>query len=318
MDRVPVSETVDAGPIPAEGTLQSYNKNMPYNSETGEGMRPYDEIIPDMGSRTISLLEREARLGLCDSITILASIMSNTSRSVVMLPGGLDMKPDEKTFKLAKEMGTSAVMVRYPNKPAFSLRREVAEALDYLDSVNIREIDLMTGSYGGIPALMLMYEALGESNTGIRIRSFFAAKAALQPSDLQPWISRGAQVSFGFETKAKISLRVARGIRARMNAPDNVFPDRQVLEKIAEVPTMFIVPPGGGDALVKITGSYDQYFPKAQVIEDSEARSGFLGSVTGGHMSPRTEQGLRILQKAFLENPGNRLENLPSGYKRIK
>lgn len=287
-------------------------------SEYGEGGKPYEEIKPSLGPRTVVLLEQNSELKACDSVRFLVSLKPGVSRAVVMLPGGLDMKPDEDTFRLAKTNQLSAVMVRYPNKPAFSLRREVAETLDYLEDSHVSEVDIMTGSYGGIPALMAMYSALEEGESGVKIRSFFAVKTALQPSDLQASIRNLSRGSFGLEDKLGIPVSVWRGTRARMNAPDIEYPDRSVLEKIVQVPAMFIVPPGKGDLLVRITGSYKKYFPNAQIIEDSGARFDPMGFVTWGHMSPGSEEGLRILQEAFLEDPNNKLGELPEGYKRIK
>lgn len=287
-------------------------------SEFGDKPTTYEEIKPKLGSRTTVLLNGEPQLKSCDPIRILSSLLSGVSRAVVMLPGGLDMKPDEYTFRLAEMNRLSAVMIRYPTKPAFSLRREVAETLDYLEDSHVSEVDIMTGSYGGIPALMAMYSALKEGESGVKIRSFFAVKAALQPSDLQPSIRNASRATFGLEEIVGVPLRFGRGIRARINAPDIEYPDRSVLEKIVRIPTMFIVPPGIGDVLVRITGSYDKYFPNAQIIEDSTARSDFMGFATWGHMSPGSEEGLRILQEAFLKDPNNKLGELPEGYKKIK
>ncbi|MEK7164039.1 MAG: hypothetical protein AAB768_02765 [Patescibacteria group bacterium] len=287
-------------------------------SEFGESPISYEEIKPELGPRTIDLLETDPQLKLCDPTRILAALIHGVSRAIVMLPGALDMKPDEDTFKLAKKEGLSAVMVRYPIKPAFSLRGEVAGMLDYLEGSGTSEVDLVTGSYGGIPALMMMYSAFGEGGPGVKFRSFFAAKSALQPSDLRSPLRKLAGASFALETVSKLPLSFIRGIRARVNAPNNEYPDESILKKIAEVPAMFIVPPGSGDFAVKITNTYNTYFPHAQVIEDSNARKDLLGFVTWGHMSPRSEPGLRILQESFLKEPNNRLEQLPDGYRRIK
>lgn len=287
-------------------------------SEFGDKPKIYEESKPTIGPRTTVLLNGEPQLKSCDPIRILSLLLPGVSRAIVMLPGGLDMKPDEDTFRLAKTNQLSAVMVRYPNKPAFSLRREVAETLDYLEDSHVSEVDIMTGSYGGVPALMAMYSALEEGESGVKIRSFFAVKAALQPSDLQASIRNLSRATFGLEEIVGVPLRLGRGIRARINAPDIKYPDRSVLEKIVQVPAMFIVPPGKGDLLVRITGSYKKYFPNAQIIEDSGARFDPMGLVTWGHMSPGSEEGLRILQEAFLDNPNIMVRDLPEGYKRIK
>jgi hypothetical protein len=295
--------------------MQEGGENAFASEKTGAA-KLYHEVEPVLGQRTTSLLEGDPRVGRAGNIRMLERV-TGSDRGILIYPGGLDRHVDRETFEIfGLGKGVSVFQARYPGGSGFSLRKEVAQTLDHLEARGVKEIDIVTGSYGGIPALLTIYTVSTEKSQ-LRIRSFFGLKAALQPSDLNTVYMRlGKAIARPF-------LRIGRStpfhqLAARSNAPEIQYPDQEVLIEMAKIPTLFVLPPKGRDLTLK-DPDYSKYFPNAQIIMDTYPYNAgeLLGSALG-HSSALLEPELRTLQEQFLEDPYTPITDPPNKFRRVK
>jgi len=276
----------------------------------------FNEVTATSGRRTEELLRSHPELSQANPIRILERV-TGSERGILIFPGGLDRHIDKGSFQIFGEgQELSVFQVRYQSGSGFSLRKEIAETLDHLESRGVEDVDILTGSYGGIPALLTIYNTLKEK-TSPNIRSFFGLKAALQPSDLNTLFMKIGKTI----TRPSLQIKANTPFRqlvARANAPDIEYQDKAVLDEVARVPTLFVIPPKGSDIALKET-DYDRFFPNAQIFEDTypyDTRE--LWRTALGHDSILLEPEIRELQRQFLDNPNRKITEPPNKFQRLK
>lgn len=175
------------------------------------------------------------------------NIRQGSEKGIILFPGGIDLGTNDESLKWGQEIDASVFHIKYPNDSSFSIDREVAQIIDHTRERGIKNYNIITGSWGGIPAGRTIYNLLNEKD--VNVNSFVAVAAALQPSDFAPMVKAAGKVSSsilaltrGFEIpRRQLMARISSGI------PDAVFDDQLILDKIKNIPTLFFVPPGSED-----------------------------------------------------------------------
>ncbi len=274
-------------------------------------------VVPDPGERTRMLIESEPKIGNLKPVTIYEYLVEGSDMGIVCIPGGLDRKTDNETMEMGVELGESTFQIKYPSDSSFSIRREVSQVLDYIKSVGVKRVKFVTGSWGGIPTMNAAYNILKDES--MEVESIFMVAGALQPHDLAPLVREvaGNVGKVVMEISAPIPGRQLLS-RVSKTVPDFNYDEPEVLAKVAKVPTVLLIPPGGKDWWVSARGSYDKIFPKATIIE-YPAYANFAEKVAtmGGHDSKNAIRGIRQIEKAFLTDPNAKVM-IPQDFVLIK
>jgi len=120
----------------------------------------WNRITPEPGERTTALINQEPKIGRLKPIAIFEHLAPGSEVGIVCIPGGLDIKTDDDTKKMGAEMHMSTFHIKYPSDSSFSIRREVAQILDHVESRGIERLNIVTGSWGGIPTLNAAYNLI--------------------------------------------------------------------------------------------------------------------------------------------------------------
>ena len=287
-------------------------------SETSPANTPeWAEVTLVLGKRTQELSKADPRLGRLKSLKLLENLVPGSETGIVLYPG-LDHATDDEALEMGHDRQMSVFHLKYPADSRFSIRREVAQTLDHTEAAGVKKYHIVAGSWGGIPAFNTVYTLLQEGSA--EVESFFTVVAAFQPSDLAFMVreigGRFAYPAMKLKSFAmpgrQIMSRIARGI------PDFKYDDPSVLEKLAEVPTVILVPPGANDWFVDARKSHERYFPKAHVIE-YPAYTNFVDKIKriGGHDSTGAIEGIRQIEKSLFDNP-KQAPPIPLGFRAIR
>ncbi len=278
----------------------------------------WTDVTPEMGQRTRELIASEPNLGKLKPIRVLEHLTPSTDSGIILFPGGLDQATDDEAMAIGQERSMSVFHLKYPADSSFSIRREVAQILDHTEARGIKKYHIVAGSWGGIPALNAVYNLLQEGTA--EIESLFIVAAALQPSDLTTMVRElGSGIVYpALKLKSlalpgrQIASRISRGV------PDFQYDDPVIRQKLACLPTVILVPPGGKDWWVDARRSQNKYFPNARVVE-YPAYTNLVGKVRtlGGHSSEAAIGGIREIEKAAIDNPGL-VPPVPSGFRLVR
>lgn len=294
----------------------------PRNDSNGDTLS-WKEVTPSLGANTQKLFDENPNLQKLKSIRILEYIAPYSDKGLVLLPGGLDTKTDNEAIAIGHKRQMSVFHIKYPDDSSFSIRGEVAQMIDELTEKGIKSIKVATGSWGGIPSLNLIYEL--QKSGKITIDSFFAIAPAFQPSDFTKRFrnSAGNLGRIASEIKSNFPLR-QKMVRTSASVPDFEY-DKVIITKLAEIPTVIIVPPGGQDWLIDAKKSIDSYFQNASVVECPAYENQFEKVVTwGGHNTTYNKNslaGIRQISENLIDNPTHKPplpSPLPSGFRQIR
>lgn len=294
----------------------------PRNDSNGNTLS-WKEVTPSLGVNTQKLFDENPNLQKLKSIRILEYISPYSDKGLVLLPGGLDTRTDDEAIAIGHKRQMSVFHIKYPDDSSFSIRGEVAQMIDELTEKGIKSVKVATGSWGGIPSLNLLYEL--QKSGKIKVDSFFAIAPAFQPSDFTKRFrsSAGNLGRIASEIKSNFPLR-QKMVRTSASVPDFEY-DPEIIAKLAEIPTVIIVPPGGQDWLIDAQRSMATYFPNASVVECPAYVSPFEKVVTwGGHNTTYNKNslaGIRQISENLIDNPEQKPPlplPLPHGFNLIR
>lgn len=278
----------------------------------------WTEVISSPGERTNKLIQENPNLGRLEPIKILENIKPGSDTGIILFPGGLDLATEDEALKWGEELGVSVFHIKYPVDSSFSIDREVSQIIDHTREAGIRNYKIMNGSWGGIPAFKTVYNLLKED--GVNVDCFIGVAAALQPTDFAPMVRAAGIASApiltltrGFEfPRRQLMARIAMGVH------DAPYDNPILIDKIKQIPTLLLVPPGSEDWWVNAKKSYEKYFPNATKIE-YPAYSNFIGKIKtiGGHNSISLLPEIQQIERSFLLS--HKIDTtLLSGFKLLK
>jgi len=299
--------------------MENVDANIPKTSTEPVLVAPkWTEVIPSPGVRTNKLIQENPNLGRLEPIRILENLKPDSDTGIVLFPGGLDSGTEDEALKWGDELGVSVFHIKYPIDSSFSIDREVTQIIDHMQEKGINNYKIMTGSWGGIPALRTAYNLLKED--GVNIDCFVGVATALQPTDFTPMVKAAGVASAqiltltrGFEfPRRQLMARIAMGVH------DVSYDDPVLIDKIKQIPILLLVPPGSEDWWVNAKKSYERYFPNATKIE-YPAYSNFVGKIKtiGGHDSRGLLPEIQQIERNFLLS--HKVDTvLPSGFQLLK